>query len=307
VSLSAAQLAMRRTGITATDVVILASGSDHYGRTVHDVYREKVYGPSNDVAPTEAMRLGDELEPLVLRSTEAKRGLRITGAGKTIRHAKVKHHLATPDAFARLDVPRSPPGLIQAKVVGFHQARAWGEDGTGVDSIPETVFVQVAWELYVSGRRIEYVGALIGTEVRTYVVDADSPGVGVDELVEGLRDLVDRFWTDHVKPRRAPDVDGSEGAERMLRAMWPRPKRPAMLAPAAAETLAAKYFRARQIEAKAAAARKVAQQELEALVGPHEGMTGDGWRLTWKHRDAVPIPATVRRAYRHFDLRAKKG
>lgn len=302
-SLTAAQLKMRRTGITATDVVVLAAGEDWYGRTVHDVYRSKVLGV--DAVPvTEAMAIGDELEPMVIRRCAEKRHLRLVGTGRTVRHAKHERYLATPDAFARLDERAAPPALIQAKVVGLHASRPWGEDGTGVDSIPEPVFVQCAWELFVTARRIEYVAALIGTEVRTYMIDADRDGV--DELVEGLREIVDRFWTDHVKPRRPPDVDGSEGARRMLRAMWPRPTRPTLAAPATAEPWASRFFKAKAIADKALAAKELAAQKLIELVGPHEGMTGDGWRLAYKWRDAVPIEASVRRAYRHLDIRPTK-
>jgi predicted phage-related endonuclease len=304
-SLSAAQLKMRRAGVTATDVVVLASGSDHYGRTIHDVWREKVLGYTA-IAETEAMSLGNELEPLVIRRCAEKRGLRLVGPGKTIRHATVPHYLATPDAFARVDHTRgAAPALIQAKVVGYHASRAWGEDATGVDSLPEPVFVQVAWECFVSQRRIEYVGALLGTEVRTYLIDAEV--AGVDELVLGLRELVDRFWTDHVLAKRPPEVDGSEGAKRMLRAMWPRPTRPALVAPPAAETWASRYFRAKEIATKAEAAKDLAAQKLEEILGPHEGMTGDGWRLRMPWVDASQVPAYTRKAHRRFDCRPLKG
>lgn len=302
-SLTPEQIELRRTGLTATDLVVLASGSDWHGRTRHDVWRSKVLG-QEDFIETEAMQIGSELEPIVIRRTAERRNL-ATLEGRTVVHPEHPRYIATPDAFAVGRLDGSPDALIQAKVVGYHMARSWGEDGTGVDSIPEVVFVQCAWELFVTRRPVVYVGALIGTEVRTYMVDFDNAGAG--ELVEGLREIGDRFWRDHVVTKRPPDVDGSEGAKRMIRAIWPRPTRPKMMAPASVEPWVARYFKARKILAAAEAAKDLAQQKIEEACGPHEGMFGDGWRLNLKFRDATAVPASVRRAYRHFDLRAVKG
>jgi len=302
-SLTNEQIATRRTGLTATDMCVLAAGSDWHGRTVHDVWRAKVLG-QDDYAETEAMAIGSELEPMVIRRTAQRRDL-VTIPGATVRHPDHPTYIATPDALSFGRREGSPSSLIQAKVVGYFAARSWGEDGTGVESIPEVVFVQCAWELFVTGRPVEYVGALLGTEVRTYMIDRERDGV--DELVVGLRDIGDRFWRDHVVTKRPPDVDGSEGAKRMLRAIWPRPTAPKLAAPATIEPWVGRYFKAKKILETAEAARDLAQQKIVEACGPHEGMTGDGWRLNYKYRDAVVVPETARRAYRHFDLRPVKG
>ena len=298
-SLTEAQLAKRRTGLTATDVVVLASGSDWHGRTIHDVWRAKVLG-KDDFEPTEATELGDEFEPIVIRRAAAKLGIEVDRGTETISHPEHSRYLCTPDA-----IEKQHGQFLQVKVVGYHMARAWGDTDTGAAGLPEVVFVQCAWEMFVGQTEIEHVGALLGTEVRTYRIDRARDGV--DDLVGGLREIGDQFWTDYVEPRRPPPVDGSEGAKRMLAAIWPMTKAPAIRATPEAERVARAYFTAHAAEAEAEKAKKLAQQQLVALVGKHAGLTGDGWRLKYDWRDPTEIAATTRKGYRHFDCRATKG
>ena len=296
-SLSPEQIAMRRTGITATDVVVLASGSDWHGRTVHDLYRSKVLGV-DDFQPTEATELGDELEPVVLRRAAAKLGLELRPTPGTIAHPEHRRYLATPDAAAQY-------GWLQAKVVGLHPAREWGPTDTGVEGLPESVLVQCAWEMFVGETEVEYVGALLGTEVRTYRIERDLDGI--DELVLGLRDLADRFIVDHLDAMRPPAVDGSEGSARLLAALFPRQRTPALRASPEAEEAARTYFAATRAMKALEAEKELAKQRLVAFVGDADGTTGDGWRLKLDWREPVEVKATTRAGYRHFDCRPSKG
>jgi predicted phage-related endonuclease len=308
VSLTRAQLAFRRTGITATDVVVLA-GLPYHGRTVHDVWREKVLGDTK-LAETEAMSLGNELEPIVLRRAAAKRDLVIVpvAASKMTRaHPTKPTHLATPDAFVARRRRAPAEAILQGKVVGFDAARAWGPANDNDDGIPEEVLVQCAWELHVTGLPVDHVGALVGTEVRTYEVRADAPAIV--ELIGELEELADAFMRDHVTPRKPPELDGSDGAERMLRALFPKPRGIRRKAGPKTEALAAKYFAAKT--ALAANERELAEleQHMMLLCSDGEAIVGDGWRLEFKWREPYEVRAkayTVK-GHRHFDMRPIKA
>lgn len=292
--LTAAQQAIRRSGITATDVRVL-SGLDPHGRTAHDIYASKVLGVDN-YETTEEKELGDELEPIVIRRLASKKGLRLVPRepdAMTIRHPTIAHHVATPDAFFS-------DSIGQVKVVGLHNAHLWGEDEA--DGIPDYVLAQCAWEMHVSGSDVEHVGALTGTHVLTFTIVRSRDGI--DDLIGALVDEADRFWTDHVLARVPPPIDGSDGSKRLIAARWPRHREGMIKASADVELSARRYFEAKRRRDEAADAVELASQNLKALTGDAEGIDGDGWRLMLRWRG--PTSYTVEKeGYRHFDLRAK--
>jgi predicted phage-related endonuclease len=298
------QKAFRRTGITATDIVILASGSDFHGRTEHDVYAAKVLGV-DDFVPTEAIEIGQDLESYVCERAARKLGIAVAlRPGLTIAHPEHSRYLCTPDGWVVPWTERAS-GFLQAKVVGYHVARAWGESESGAEGLPEPVLVQVAWEMMVGEKDVSYVGALLGTQVRVYEVDRARDGI--DDLVAGLRAIADQFLQDHVDACVPPPVDGSEGAKRMLAALWPNVRRPVAKAGPDAEAAARAYFDATRQEAHAKAAKELAAQQLKEIIADRSGLRGDGWRARLDWRDPVVIEAYSKKGYRHLDCRASKG
>jgi len=299
VPLTAAQRAIRRSGITASDVRALV-GEDPYGRTAHDVYVSKVH-EEEPLAESEAMALGNELEPIILRRLARKIGLYLLRRDPdtlTVRHRVHVTHVATPDAFLAMTAVHGVEALGEVKAVGLHNAHDWGPSG---EELPDWVTIQATWQAYVADVPLVHVGALIGTDVRVYRVVPDP------ELVAVLVEAADRHWTDHVVPRLPPPVDGSEGARRMLRARWPRERLDVLRAGAPAEALARRYFEASRSKASAEAAAELARQQLMELVGEHAGIVGDGWRLNLKWQEPCVVAASRRNGFRRFDLRAVKS
>jgi putative phage-type endonuclease len=296
--LTAKQKEIRRSGITAGDVRALV-GLDPYGRTEHDVWRAKVLG-DEDIEESEAMSLGNELEPVVIRRLAEKVGMRpvfVHPDSMTRRHPAISHHVATPDAFlSRL----GETSLAEVKVVGFFAGGEWGPSLDG--DVPDWVQVQCAWQMHVTEVPVCHVGALIGTEVRTYTLTRD-------EGLEGtLVDVVDRFHRDHIVASIPPLVDGTAGARRMLRAQWPRQHAGSVMAAGPNEEEAARqYFEAKRVIKEAEARAELAVQTIIANMGTLECLKGDGWRALYKRREAVEVAASTRAAYRHIDLRPVKG
>jgi predicted phage-related endonuclease len=298
-SLTDHQLSVRRSGVTATDMRAL-TGLDPYGRTPHDVFVSKVLG-DGPFKESEAMSLGNELEPIVIRRLAQKIGrhpLRLDPNTLTRRHPDHPTHIATPDVFFAESAVHDPDSIGQVKVVGGHGWYEWGADG---DALPDWVVVQCAWELHVTGMPVEHIGALCGTEVRTYAIQPDT------DLEGSLVEAADKFWTDHVEPRKPPAVDGSEGSGRMVRRLFPRDTGPIIQANAEAEGLARQYFElSRDIKGRTGQLENV-KQLLALACGPASGLTGDGWRLRLAWREPSEVKGFTRDGYRHFDLRPTKG
>lgn len=300
------QLAICRSGITATDMCVLASETgEFFGRTVHDVFASKVLGV-DDFHETEATELGSALEPFVVPRLAKKIGLtplRIDPEKLTVRHPKHKHHIATPDALFAETAFHVPIAAGQIKVCGIHAAGAWGSPDDGADGVPEHVLVQCAWEIHCTVLPVDYVGALIGTEIRNYQIDL-TPDLA--ELIEGLCELADRFHTDHVLPKVRPPVDGSEGSRRLLSSLWPRNRGTMLRASPGAEDLAKSYFDAKRRKQAAEQEMETASQKIVEAIADSDGIVGDGWRALLKLRDEATVNY-VRKAYRHFDLRAVRS
>ena len=290
------QLEIRRSGITASDVRVLV-GCEPYARTVHDVWSSKVLG--HDPKPTtEAMALGNAIEPIVLASLAEKTGLhklRVDPETLTIRGENPRH-VATPDCLLSTSAFHDPSFLGEVKVPGLHAMSGWGASGT--DEIPDWVLVQTTWQMHVWKIPQCYVGALLGTEVRVYgpiALDAELEGACVE--------AADLFWSDYVLLQIPPPVDGSAGAHRMIEKLFPRNRLPAHQAGPEEERLARAYFEAKGRRDEADSEVEKTKQELQLRIAEHDGLTGDGWRVFYKERAAVSIPATTRKAYRHWDMR----
>jgi len=288
-------LAIRRTGITATDVVTLAGLSPYRSASPHLVFAEKV-GIAVEPLADEELEMGHELEPIVLRIAGARLGLTLV-KGSTEASREIAHHIATPDA---LHVPSGTrEALAEAKAVGIRHWRTWGQDEEGV---PEHVLAQVAWQMHVTTLPLAFVGALVGTEVRTYRLERTPD---VDTLIGALCEIADRFWVDHVLARKPPTLDGSEGATKMIRAAFPAPRDPMVRASPDAERAAALYFASKAAKATTEREHETAKQLLIAACGQAEGLVGDGWRLRMPARKAYsvsPKPYTVPEG-RRFDMR----
>lgn len=308
-SLTDVQLAIRRTGLTAGDMRAIVA-EDPYGRTAHDVWCSKM-GLEGAFVESEAMSIGNEFEAPVLRRLAEKRGLWVLRRDPqllTMRHPEHAHHIATPDALLAETRLHDPCALGEAKVVGAHAMHEWGE---GDDEIPDWTLVQVTWQMHVSRIPVCYVGALCGTMVRTYRVALDTELEGV--LVEEC----DRFHRDHIVTKRPPEVDGSAGSARMLKAMWPRQRdkydidvRKDSLGrhPEAdeLERQARAYFEAEQRIKVAESDQELAKQRLLKLATDADSVVGDGWRLFYRHRTVAGY-AVPGKEYRHFDLREIKA
>lgn len=298
-SLTDEQHEIRRTGLTAGDMRALV-GKDPYGRTAHDVWCHKMR-LDTAVVETEGMSLGNECEPMVVRRTAEKHGLWVLRRDPkllTMRHPEFAHHIATPDGLLAETRIHDPIALAEAKVPGNHSWYEWGEED---DQIPNWALIQVTWQMHVSRIPVCYVGALIPPEVRTYRIELNPELEGV--LVEAC----DQFHRDHIVTSRPPEVDGSAGAARMLKAMYPRQRDGLELkAGPALEQHARAFFDADRAIEQAKAEQELAKQKLLTLVGDAGTVWGDGWRLFYDER-TVGEYVVKSKTYRHFDLKPVKN
>ena len=166
-------------------------------RTPLQVYARIVAGVRQaDSAP---LRRGRFLEEAVLRLYAAETGAELL-TGPKLRHPRLPYTRASLDSLAVRDGRR----VVEAKTAGLSEVRYWGEAGT--DAVPVHYAPQTTWYAGVGLARGVVdtgdvdVAALVAGDLRVYHLPWDA------ELFAMLESAVERFWMDHVEPRRPPPV-----------------------------------------------------------------------------------------------------
>lgn len=298
--LSEADKALRRTGITSTDIVRLMGVGISGGPA--DVYREKMFPdavPATSDDP-DYFKIGHLLEPIAIQLLQDKRPtLRVAHNVETKVHPNARY-LATPDALV-YNQSGQLIGCADAKAVGPYMLQQWMKDDDADRGVPERVLIQITWHCLVTGTKEGFASMLCGTEHRAYDL-----GYSEDLALE-LQEVADRFWTDHIAPQKPPAPDGTEGAAKLLKVQWPENKKGLFKeANAVVAQYAQRYDALKKQISDLEGEREQIKQLLQSEIGDAEGILGEGWKATWALRPAVEIKATTRAAYRHFDLRFAK-
>ena len=173
---------------------------------------------------TPAQRRGILMEDVVRKMYAEDTGAEILGPVK-LRHPRYEFGRASLD-----DVVRHRGGgrrVLEIKTDGRDRAHVWGEPGT--DEVPDCYAVQTEW----------YVG--VGLE--TGAIEEDTADVaalllGVDdsprvyhvkhqpEVYQWLLEAAERFWTDHVLPKRPPPPTTPAREAEAVRRLFQREREP---------------------------------------------------------------------------------
>lgn len=202
-------LQVRQRGIGSSDAAA-AVGLSPY-KSALQLWAEKT-GAAAFAAPdpqddSHPMYWGTLLEPIVAAHYTRRTGRRVRRINAVLQHPQHPWMLANVDR----EVMGAPEvQLLECKTAGLHGARLWK------DGVPEYVQLQVMHQLAVTGKQAADVAVLIcGQELRIHRIERD------EALIAHLIELEAAFWN-CVEERRAPAADGSESAERALRALYPQ-------------------------------------------------------------------------------------
>jgi putative phage-type endonuclease len=195
----------RKQGIGGSEVAAILGISPWEGPL--QVYARKV-GLIEDVEPSLPMRVGKNLEALILEEYGRHTNQLVVRNLETFSHPKAPWRLATPDGFV-LGNGRTVKWGVEAKAVG--SPIGWGP---GEEEIPSHYLVQVVWysriisDVYATDIPWWDVAVLIGNkEMRYYRIQRNY------ELEEELIEAVDKFWHDHVLKRMPPEPTNPKDRE----------------------------------------------------------------------------------------------
>lgn len=272
-SLSPEQIAMRSTGIGASEFAAACGLSDFKRGPLH-VWANKCLPHESVTSP--AMEAGHRLERAIADWFAEDRQMVLRPGLETIRHAQFPWIMATPDFY----IVGADEG-IECKNTNDRMAHMWGVPGElrdGVQPVPADYWIQTQIQMAVLGWRRVYLCVLIGGhDHRVYPIDRD------EESIAGLIEAGSRFWHDYVVPHVQPSPDGTEHASDVLKRIHARSVRPMTRAdePTIADLTALRAAEATRDEA--VAAYEAARARVEARIGDAEGVEAPGLgRVTWR-------------------------
>jgi predicted phage-related endonuclease len=147
------------------------------------------------------------LEPIVAAHYTRRTGNRVRRINAVLQHPEHSWMLANID---REVMGASDVQLLECKTAGIQGAWLWR------DGVPEYVQLQVQHQLAVTGKQAADVAVLLGgQELQIFRIERD------EELIAQLITLEREFWG-YVERGQAPPADGSDSADRALRALYPR-------------------------------------------------------------------------------------
>lgn len=273
------QLAMRRTGITSTDISAICGLNRH--KSAMEVYLEKVGRPIEHES-TESQWWGLALEPVLAQRYLETVGSLVTPNEETWCSVRNPRMLATPDGFVK-DFPRRW-GVEVKTVWSAEQVKRWGGEKiptiNDCDAVPEEYLIQCAWCMGVCELDRWDICALLSTyhgpETRIYTLHRDL------DLEARLIEIGEEFWAENVLKHAPPPPDGTVSAAAALRSIYPENREPLGVATEEQFSDIMELEAAEDEFSQAKGRREKAKQIVQGMIADAEGISGENWSVTWK-------------------------
>lgn len=279
-TLTAEQHALRKKGITGSEIAAIAGLSAHSNAT--DVWERKLGLVHEDLSDNPHIIRGTLFEAPVL-TWYARITRREVEAQGTLVHPKYPLIMATPDGISR--APGTEDRVVEVKCPTWMTARHWGTPGT--DEVPVYHLPQLTFEMAVSGLKQADAVLFAGVEPHVYPVSYDQ------EFFEALHEMAAQFWTDHVLTRIPPPPDASLRYADFIARYAPQFERPTEvdLTDNPEAVSAAKELKETEETLDILSERReLCRNRLKALMGGHTHARVPGGKIIWKQ--SKPIART---------------
>lgn len=273
-----------QTGIGGSDCAALFGKSPW--KTIHEVYMSKVGLTKPEMAPEPTIwqEIGLEMEPAITKLFLKRR------PDKTvIEHPPFERSEKYPFMIGHLDglicdsTGLTVEGVLEIKTSGWGKADQWGLEGT--DEVPENYNLQVHHYMALTGLGYAEIAVLLGgSDFKIFRVERN------EKLIEALIAQEKYFWETYVVPQVPPPIDGTAGATRMLRAIYPDSDDTVISASEELHKTVMKFFGKRdEVEAREAELLAL-KNEIIASMEESGVLTGQGYKITNKKtKDGMKI------------------
>ncbi len=256
----------KRIGGTAIGQIV---GASNFGGPI-DAFRRLYEGyeqPQN-----KPMRRGRLLEPVAREMYVEDTGANLKPRPDVLYSDRYEFMSASLDDLAIRDGQEL---VVEYKTANMNMLSKFGPEDSGV--FPKQYRTQCAWYMAATGlNHADLAVLLAGDEFRVYRITRDL------ELESMLLEAAERFWKDHLLTGIPPPPDASEGYAEYLANKFPEDTGPVVVASAEAEGWAEVLRRAKVDLADAEAREQQARNLLMDAIGEAAGMTGDGWKISYR-------------------------
>lgn len=253
--------------IGGSDIPLILGVSPYGGPFA--AYRRIVEGYSTD--ETAPMKRGKLFEPVVRSMYVDETGATLeTNPGPMLSKKHPFMHASVDDLATR----DGAEIVCEYKTASFRMLSAWGQ---GADEVPQDYLCQVGWYLAATQRAAADLAVLIGgDEFRVYRIVRDM------ELEALMLQQAERFYRDHILPKRPPPDDGSASYSDWLTKRYPESRGNILEATPEIDAAARALAKARADIEEAERREKAARNTLCAFIADADGVKGRDWKISYK-------------------------
>lgn len=256
-------LAWRRKGIGGSDAGAILGLNPWFSAIA--CWQDKTGKRPPKDEPSEAMRLGSDLEDYVARRWMEETCKKVRQNNFMLQHDEHDWMIA--------DIDREVVGenaILECKTASPFTKERWADD-----NIPITYTVQCLHYMAVTGAEKCYLACLIfGQGVEFREIDRD------EEAIEALIRQEKQFWEDYVVPDVMPPADGSKAADEAIKEMYrgTDPDLDAVILDGSLE----RYDEINALMDDLTKEKREIEQSIKTEMKEAEIAEMDGRRITWK-------------------------
>lgn len=230
---------------------------------------EAVLGIGEPVADNEAMRMGRDLEPFIIKQFESRTGLEVLEVNSMV-HPKLPFIASTPDGL--VVTPDGKRHAFEAKTAS--SMHAWGREFT--NEIAYYYVPQVVLEIACMDVEGAYVSVLCNNRYYQFYLPRDGE---LEKLILGAaQDFYEKYVVTKTPPPecRYPDV------ENYIKRQFPVSEAITLQGDGEVDDIMVRYGIAQQAKLEAENNYKKVRVELMKKFGKADTIVGDGYRATYK-------------------------
>lgn len=280
-------LYLRKSGIGGSDAGAVC-GLNPYASPM-SVYHDKISDELN-LADSESMRQGRDLEEYVARRFMEASGKRVCRSNKMYRSKEYPFMLADIDRL----VVGEDAGL-ECKTASAYLADKW-KDG----EVPPHYLIQCLHYMAVTGRNAWYLAVVILGQGFQYVkIERD------EDMICNLISIEQSFWQDHVVPAVMPDPDGSKACDAVLEQYFGTARKGEEMPLIGFDKKLERRAQINDLIETLEQEKKQIEQEVKLYMKDCERAASEHYRVTWSNvetarLDTKGIKAQYPEVYRDF-------
>ena len=258
-------LDMRKKSVGGSEIAA-ALGLSRW-RSPFDVWAEKTGHVTKKDEPTDAMRFGTLLEPVIRKEFARRNGLEVCECPYILAHKDYPFMTCNLDGYVKL--PDGSCAVLEIKTANTFASDEWSNMCAPLEYI-----MQVQYYLAISQMRFAYLAVLIGSsDYRQVIIERD------DEVIAVIIEKLKEFWR-MVETNTPPPVRGMDN--NLLASLYPCSRPNVIALGKEHEALLTQYEEAKKAMDDAKKLKEDAEAKLKALMQDNEVACCGEYKVSWK-------------------------